>query len=79
MKCLSAQFLQDILIWLVILGAVFAILRIVIPYALSALGTGGSVIAQILNIIMWAIIAIVVIYLAFMLIACIAPSVPFPR
>lgn len=80
--CFSWAWLEQILVWLVIVGAVFAILRLLIPYVLSQLGAGGGVISQAINIILWAIIAIMVIYICFALISCLGAGSlmpPLPR
>ena len=68
--CFSMQWLMQILIWAVIVIAIVAILKLIIPWVLSQLGTGGGIIMAILNILLWAIIAIFVIYLAFAVISC---------
>jgi hypothetical protein len=68
--CFTASWFMNLLIYLVIVGAIFAIVRLLIPYALQFFGAGGGVIAQVLNIVMWAIIAIIVIYICFALIQC---------
>jgi hypothetical protein len=72
--CFSLAWLQQILIWAVIIGAIFAIVRLLLPMALSQLGGAGSTLLQIINIVMWAFICIVVIYIAFGLISCLAGS-----
>lgn len=76
--CFSWGWLQSILVWLVIVGAVFAILKLLIPYVLSQLGAGGGIIAQAINILLWAIIAIFVIYICFALISCLGTGSLMP-
>lgn len=68
--CFSLGWLQQILIYLVVLGAVFAIIKLVVPLALQHFGGAGSVLAQIINIVMWAVIVILIIYIAFAVISC---------
>lgn len=68
--CFTASWFMNLLIYLVIVGAVFAIVRLLIPYALQFFGAGGGIIAQVLNIIMYAVVAIIVIYIVFSLIQC---------
>lgn len=68
--CFSLIWLRDICIWLIIVGAVFAILRLVIPFVLQQFDLAGGIIAQFINIILWAIIACMVVYIAFALISC---------
>ena len=67
--CFSLAWLMQLLIWAVIVIAIVAILRLLIPYILSALPGGGLIVA-ILNILFWAVIVIFVIYVAFAVISC---------
>ena len=70
--CLNLGFLENLLVWLVVLCAVIALLKLVIPWALSFLGAGGAgdVIVRAINIIVFAIVAIAVIVFVFALIGC---------
>lgn len=68
--CFSLQWVEQILIWAVIVIAVVLILKLLIPYILAQLGTGGGIILAILNILLWAVICIFIIYFAFMVISC---------
>jgi hypothetical protein len=70
--CFSLGFLEQLLVWLVIVCAIVAIIRLLLPLVVSPF----PVVMGILNIIMWAVIAIAVIYLVFDLLACL---VGFPR
>jgi nitric oxide reductase large subunit len=70
--CFSLGFLEQLLIWLVIVCAIVAIIRLVLPLALTPI----PIVAQILNIVMWAVIAIAVIYIVFDLLSCL---IGFPR
>ena len=70
MACFSLAFIENLLIWLVIIGAVVALLKLVLPLALGVLGTAGSVVIQALNIVVWAIVAIAIIIFVFELISC---------
>ena len=72
--CFSLAWLQSILIWAVIIGAVIAIVRLLLPMALAQLGGAGSTLLAIINIMVWAFVAIVVIYIAFGLISCLVGS-----
>lgn len=78
MSCFSLGFIEHLLIWLVVVGAVIALIRLVVPLALGPLGTAGSLVVSALNIILWAVVAIAVIILVFSLLACIIPM-PLPR
>jgi len=72
--CFSLGWLQQILIWAVLVGAVIAIVRLLLPAVLAQLGGPGSILLQIINIVMWAFILIVIIYIAFGLISCLVGS-----
>lgn len=79
MACLSIGFLENLLIWLVIIGAIVALVRLVLPLALGNLGVAGSTIAQALNIVLWAAVVIFLIVLIFDLIACLMGAGLFLR
>jgi len=68
--CFGFGWIEHFLIWLVVVGAVVAILKILVPLALSQLGVAGDVVLRIISIIVWAIVVIAIIYLAFGLITC---------
>jgi hypothetical protein len=72
--CFSMQWLLQILIFAVIIGAVIAILKIVVPYALSMIGaeiSGGiGVIMSVFRIVLWAVVVIFVLVICFQLISC---------
>ena len=65
--CFSLAFLMNLLIWLVVIGAVVAIIRLVLPLAASWM---GGTVMQIVNIVLWAFVAILIIYFAFEMISC---------
>lgn len=84
--CFSLVWFEQILIWIVIITAVLALLRLIAaavlgvpfwplvgwpPTAQPAGGIAGFVIAA-LNIVVWAFVAIALIYFVFMLISCFA-------
>lgn len=68
--CFGLAWFESLLVWVVIVVAVVAILRLLLPFILGQLGAGGGVIMQAINIFIWAAIAIFVIYFCFALIAC---------
>lgn len=68
MGCFTLQWLQQFLVWCVIVGAIIAIIRLVIPWVMNQVGI--PLLAQIVNIILWAIVVIFVIYIAFALLSC---------
>lgn len=72
--CFSVAFLFQLLIWLVIIGAIYAILQLVVPYVLSQLGSPGGLLAQVIKIILWAVIVVLVLYLIWDLVDCLVGS-----
>jgi hypothetical protein len=76
--CFSLSWLEQLLVWLVIVAAVIAILRLLVPWVASQFGI--PLVAQVLNIILWAIVVIFVIYICFALLSCLAggPPILFP-
>lgn len=72
--CFSLGWIETLLIWLVIVFAVIAILRLLVPWVFSILGANTGPLLPIINIVVWAVIAIFVIYIAFALIACLLGS-----
>jgi hypothetical protein len=77
--CFGLQWLAQVLIWVVVLCAVLALLRLLISFVLPKLGLGAEILSFIisaLTIIFWAIVCIAAIVFIFDLIACIMPSMP---
>ncbi len=74
--CFSLDWIEHLLIFAVIVAAIFAILAIIVPWALSKISGGGivgevvGVLTQVLRIIVYAIIIIAVIVIVFALISC---------
>jgi hypothetical protein len=68
--CFSMEWIEHILILAVVVIAVVAIIKILIALVLPQLGWVGSIIMQVLNIVMWAVIAIFVIIFCFDMISC---------
>ena len=68
--CSSLAALLQLFIWLIVIGAIVALVRLVLPLVLGWLGVAGSVIVQAINIILWAVVAIVAITFVFQLISC---------
>ena len=68
------DFIKQILIWCIVIGAVFAILQIIIPLVMAQVGApmGGAwgVVVQILKIMLWALILIFLVIFAFDMISC---------
>jgi hypothetical protein len=89
MACLSLAFWEAIAVWVVVLIAVIALLRLLImalggsaqfwpPVGNPMTGPPGSgllgFVAAALNIVIWAVIMIAIIYLVFALISCLVGS-----
>ena len=79
--CFSLAWIEQLLIWLVIVVAIVALLKLLLPFILNQLGVAGGIIMQAINIVIWAVILIFVIYFVFALIACLGGGgLPlFPR
>ena len=65
--CFSLAWLEQLLIWLVMVAAIVAILRLLIPWVTSIT---FPIIGQVLEIILWAVLAIIAIYIIFALLSC---------
>jgi len=74
MMCFSLGWLESLLINIIVVVAVVAILRLLLPWVFGMLGVDAGILLQIINIVVWAIVAIFVIYVAFALISCLLGS-----
>lgn len=70
MACVSLGLIENIFIWLIVLGAVWALVNLLVPLILGPLGAAGATIVAALRIVLWAIIAIAVVIFVFELIGC---------
>lgn len=79
MACFSLAWLQQLCIWLIVVVAVVAIIRLLVPYLTSLIGV--PIVAQIINIVLWAVVAIMCVYIIFALISCLlgGGGLGFPR
>lgn len=68
--CLSVAYLFTLFIWLVIVGAIYAIIRLVVPAVLANFGGPGTLLASVINIVLWAILLIAVLYIVWGLVEC---------
>lgn len=79
--CFSLSWIEQLCVWLIIVCAVVAIIRLLIPFVTGLIGL--PIVGQIINIMLWAIVAIMVVYIAFAVISCLlggAGMLPhFPR
>jgi hypothetical protein len=74
MGCFSLGWFEQLLVWLVIIVAVIAIFKLLIPFILSqlggSLGAAGNLVMAVVRIIIWAVVLIICIYICFALIEC---------
>jgi hypothetical protein len=68
--CFSLAWLQQLVVYIIVISAIVALLKLLIPWALQFLGAEGGIVVQALNIILWTVVAILVVYIVFALIAC---------
>ena len=66
--CFSLPWLEQLLVWLVIVCAIVAIIRLLVPWITSMIGL--PIVGQVINIILWAFLAIICIYIVFGLLSC---------
>ncbi len=69
MGCFTLQWLEQFLVWCIIVGAIVAIIRLVVPWVMSQVGI--PLLGQVVNIVLWAIVCIFVIYIIFALLGCV--------
>ena len=72
MACFSMDFLENLLIGLVVIVIIVAIAKLLLPKLLSLFGAppGGGIIITILGWILWGVVAIFAIILIFDLLSC---------
>ena len=58
MACFTLGFLESLIVWLIIVGAIVACIKLLVPW-ISGLVT--PIVGQIVMIILWAIVAILVV------------------
>lgn len=72
--CMSVGFFFALCIWLVVVGAVYALIKLILPAVLANFGGPGTLLAQAINIILWAVLLIAVLYLIWDLVECLVGS-----
>lgn len=80
--CLSLDWLMHALIWLVVICAAIALVRLLISFVLPHLGIGAEIVSFIVRaawIILWAVICVAAIYFIFSLVACLVGGVGLPH
>src|ERR1700743_1364311 len=68
MGCFSLGWIEQLCIWLVMVIAVVSIIKLLVPYLTGLIGI--PIVSQIVNIVLWAVVAIMCIYIIFALIGC---------
>lgn len=71
--CFDIYWFEQVLIWLVVIGVIVAIVRLLLPQVLAQLGGPGwpgAMTMQIISIVVWGAVMIAVIIFAFELIGC---------
>jgi hypothetical protein len=80
MACFSILWLEQLIVWIIIIAAVVAIINLLIPWLTQI--TGLDILGQALRIILWAVVAIAVVIVIFGLLSCLlggAGGLGFPR
>lgn len=67
--CFSIAWLEQLFIYCIVIGAVIAIIRVLLPLVFAQF-PGAGALAQIINIVLWAFVLCVVVWIAFGLISC---------
>lgn len=68
--CFSLLWLVTLLVQLVIVAGIIMIARRVIPWIFAKLGVDGSILIDVLNIIIWVVVTIMIIWLLYDLVTC---------
>jgi hypothetical protein len=67
MSCFSLQWIEQLCIYIVIVMAIWSIIKLLLPYVTQFM---PALVVQIIQIVLWAIIAIICIYIIFGLLSC---------
>jgi hypothetical protein len=74
MPCFTLGFLEQLIVWLIVIGAIVACIKLLVPWVTSVVGL--PIVGQIIMIVLWAIVAILVVYMIFGLLGCLVGSGP---
>jgi hypothetical protein len=80
--CFGLAWIESLIIWVIVICAVIALLKLLAGFILPKLGLSAEILAFVIKaitIVIWAIICIAAVYFIFDLIACLAPSLPRVR
>lgn len=71
MACITPVLFPNFLVWLVIVIAAVAIVNLFVPWLLAQLGNpDGGIVVRILQIVVWALVVIAIIYFVYDLLTC---------
>ena len=70
--CFSLAWIEQLCVWLIVVAALVAIINLSVPYLTGLIGI--PIVAQIIKIVLWAVVAIMCVYIIFGLIACLLGS-----
>jgi hypothetical protein len=70
--CFDLAWFENLLIWLVIIFAIIAVFKLLLPLVFSRMGFAGEIILRIINIGIGAVVTIFIIIIAFDLISCLS-------
>jgi hypothetical protein len=74
MPCFTLGFLEQLIVWLIVVGAIIACIKLLVPWVTTV--TNMPVVGQVIMIILWAIVAIMVVYIIFGLLGCLVGAGP---
>jgi hypothetical protein len=77
--CFSLAWIEQLCIYIVIVVAIWSIIKLLLPYVTQFM---PAIVVQIIQIVLWAVIAIICIYIIFGLISCLVGGgglMHFPR
>lgn len=70
--CFSLAWIEQLCVWLIVVAALVAIINLLVPYLTGLIGL--PIVAQIIKIVLWAVVAIMCVYIIFGLISCLLGS-----
>lgn len=69
--CFSLAGIETLVIYVIVTIGVLGIIRILVPWLLSAVGGVDPRVSQIVNIILWIVVAVLVVKILFQLLSCV--------
>lgn len=70
--CFSLAWIEQLCVWIIVVAALVAIINLLVPYLTGLIGL--PIVAQIIKIVLWAVVAIMCVYIIFALIGCLLGS-----